>query len=331
VQSRIRQFRYRIRDFSWKKAGRCATMAIEFNPPTGSGPPAAIEAMHENTRTLVAHSRDPRFLNLRTLQTPQGRSRTGLYLIEGVRHLARAVECQAPIESVFVDPSVLSNRFGQKLLHKLRQSGIPVIQLTPPIYRELTRALEPQGIGAVVRQRWIPLAQARPSRTSFWLAVEAIDSPGNLGTIIRTGEAAGVSGIFLLGSSTDPWDPAAVRASMGSLFSQKLVRCTVREFTHWAKAFGVLTIGSSPSGLLAYKALRCRWPAVLLIGSERQGLSEQLIEFSDFMVRIPMHGGCDSMNAAVAAGVLLFEMSSQRNVEPGKCRANEMSSPRLAT
>ena len=282
-----------------------------FIPSTGGGPSTAIEAMHENTTSLVTHTGDSRFLSLRTLQTPQGRDRTGLYLIEGIRHVARAVECSAPIQSVFVEPSVLSNRFGQKLVRRLRQSAVPVVQLTPAVYRELTWAMEPQGIGAVIRQECIPPSQAQPARRSLWLAVEAIDSPGNLGTIIRTGEATGVSGIFLLGSNTDPWDPIAVRASMGSLFSQKLIRCSIREFTDWAKAFGVSTVGSSPGGLLHYKSLPRRRPAVLLIGSERHGLSDQLLESSDFMVRIPMRGRCDSVNAAVAAGVLLFEMSNQ--------------------
>jgi TrmH family RNA methyltransferase len=270
-----------------------------------------MEVMHENKQSLVNNSRDPRFLLLRSLQTPQGRSRTGLYLIEGIRHVARAVEHHAPIQSFFFDPSVLSNRFGQKLARKLRQSGIPGTQLSPQLYRELTLAGEPQGIGAVVRQQWIPIGNLQPARDSFWLVVESIDSPGNLGTIIRTAEATGVAGIFVVGYA-DPWDPAAVRSTMGSLFSQKLVRSSAREFTDWARSFGVAVIGSSPAGLLDYKALRCRWPAALLIGGEKHGLSEHLIEISDFTVRIPMAGACDSINAAVAAGVLLYEMFNQR-------------------
>jgi len=268
--------------------------------------------MHENKYPVVYNPRDPRFLTLRSLQTSQGRSRTGLYLIEGIRHVARSVEHHAPIESVFLDPSVLSNPFGQKLARRLRKRGALGVRLSPQLYRELSLASEPQGIGAVVRQQWIPLAGIRAARDSFWLAVESIESPGNLGTIIRTAEATGVSGIFVLDSESDPFDPAAVRASMGSLFSQKLTRCSPREFGDWAKSCGVAVVGSSPAGLLDYKALRCRWPAALLIGSEKRGLSGHLAETADFMVRIPMRGGCDSINVSVAAGVLLFEMSSQR-------------------
>jgi TrmH family RNA methyltransferase len=170
--------------------------------------------MNENKYPLVSDSRDLRFLTLRSLQTPPVRSRTGLYIIEGIRHLVRAIEHQAPIESVFLDPSVLSNPFGQKLARRLRKRGAPAIRLSRQLYRQLTLAAEPQRIGAIVRQKWIPLADIQVARDSFWLAVESIESPGNLGTIIRTAEAAGVTGILMLDSESDPGDPAAVRAQL---------------------------------------------------------------------------------------------------------------------
>jgi len=268
--------------------------------------------MHENKYPFVNNSRDPRFLALHSLQTHQGRLRTGLYIIEGIRHLARAVEHNATIESVFVDPSVLSNPFGQKLAKRLLKHGSPGIRLSHNLYRDLTLAGEPQGIGAVLRQRWTPLSNVKIDPKFLSLAVESIESPGNLGTMIRTAEAAGVTGVFILNSDCDPHDPATVRATMGSLFSQKLILCSPKEFTNWAKSNRVAVVASSPAGLMNYKALRYRFPAVLMIGSEKRGLSDQLLEAADFVVRIPMNGSCDSINAAVAAGVLLFEISSQR-------------------
>lgn len=190
--------------------------------------------------------------------------------------------------------------------------GVPGLKLQPKIYRELTLAVEPQGIGAVVKQQWTTLAQIQPARRSCWLAIESLDSPGNPGTIVRTAEATGISGIVLIGASADPWEPATVRASMGSLFSQRFIRCSAREFTDWAKTFGVTIVGSSPAGLLDYKFAQWHWPTALVIGSERHGLSQQLTDASDFMVRIPMLGRGDSINAAVAAGVLLYEMFNRR-------------------
>jgi len=283
----------------------------EVNLPIGRGPEYRTEAMHEKKYPLVSQNRDSRFVNLRFLQTPQGRSRSGLFLIEGIRHVARSVEQHAAIESVFVDLSLLSSPFGQKLARRLRRSGVPGIRLAPQLYRELTLASEPQGIGAVVRQNWTSLSSLQPKKQSLWLAVEAIDSAGNLGTIIRTAEAAGVAGIFILDLETDPYDPATVRATMGSIFSQKLIRCSTQAFAEWAKTLGVSIVSSSPAGLLDYKALCCRWPVALVVGNEKRGISNNIIEVSDFTVRISMRGRSDSINVAVATGVLLFEMSSQ--------------------
>jgi len=125
-----------------------------------------MEVMHENKYALLSHARDPRFLTLRSLQTFQGRSRTGLFIIEGIRHLARAVENQSPIESVFLDTSVLSNPFGRKLARRLRKHGVPGIRLSSQLYRDLTLAAEPQGIGAILRQQWSPLSNVRGTEFS---------------------------------------------------------------------------------------------------------------------------------------------------------------------
>lgn len=268
--------------------------------------------MHEEKYPLIADPRDPRYLSLRSLQNESSRLRKGLFLIEGIRHVSRAAEQNSSIELLFVEPSILSSPFGQKLVRRLRKSGTPGVRLTSQLYRALTLAGEPQGIGAVMRQKWSSVDALKPLRDSLWLAVESIEQAGNLGTIIRTAEAAGVDGIFLLGHGIDPWDPVCVRASMGSLFSQRFIRCSIEEFAEWARRNNVTVFSSSPDGQFAYKALRYRWPAVLSIGSERQGLSSPLLEISDFTVRIPMNGRCDSINAAVATGVILFEMSSHR-------------------
>lgn len=268
--------------------------------------------MHERKPQSLVPSKDGVLRRLQSLQTPLGRSRTGLYLIEGIRHVARAVEDGAPVQSLFVCPPALNSPSGQKLARRVRQSGIVCETLSPDSYRALTLAHEPQGIGAVVKQRWTPLHAIHPEAGSLWLAVESIDSPGNLGTMIRTAEAAGASGVFVLDGAAEPYDPAAVRATMGSLFTLQLVRCSTGEFIQWAKRAGVAIAGASPAGLLEYRGFPFRLPATLVIGSEKHGLSGRLAEACDFMVRIPMMGRCDSINAAVAAGVLLYELFDRR-------------------
>jgi len=230
-----------------------------------------------------------------------------------VRHLARAHDERAPIEYLFLELSALQNPFGQKLARRLRQRNIPYLRLAPALYRDLTRANEPQGIGPVLRQQWSSLSQIDLTASPFWLAVESVDLPGNLGTILRSAEAAGAAGVIFIWDGADPYDPACVRATMGALFSLKVVQCTQREFGEWARMARVAVVGTSPRGLMSYRQFRCQWPAVLVIGSEREGMSDELSDMCDLVVRIPMCGKSDSINAAVAAGVLLFELAGQRS------------------
>jgi len=167
-----------------------------------------MEVMHENKYPLGGHAHDHRFITLRSLQTPQGRSRTGFYIIEGISPAQSSTTPQLnpffSIRQFYPIPSARSSHVGSA------SGASSVSAFRPDATSCLTLALEPQGIGAIVRQQWIPLAGVRAARDSFWLAVESIESPGNLGTIIRTAEAAGVSGILVLDSLSDPFDPAAV-------------------------------------------------------------------------------------------------------------------------
>ncbi len=265
--------------------------------------------MNAHKSPLITNESDRYYQRLRSLQTPTGRARTGLYLIEGIRLVSRALEERAPIESLFVDPSVLCNSYGRKLKDRLARDGVPCHRLSPPLYRDLTRAAEPQGIGAVLRQQWTPLAALPRHPAALYLAVESIDSAGNLGTMLRTAEAAGVTAVIMIGQGADPHDPTAVRASMGALLAHTLARTTPSEFLQWTRTAGIACIGSSPTGLLDYRGFPCPSPAALLIGSEKQGLSPQVLESCHFLVRIPMLGRGDSINAAVAAGLLLYAMS----------------------
>src|SRR5262245_25877468 len=131
--------------------------------------------MNEKNYPFVSNPRDPRFLVLRSLQTPHGRHSSGLYIIEGIRHVSRALEHTDP-ESIFIDPSTLSNPFGRKLARRLRKNGVPGIRLSHQLYRDLTLASEPQGIGAVLRQDWTSLNTLATMQNSIWLAVESIES-----------------------------------------------------------------------------------------------------------------------------------------------------------
>jgi TrmH family RNA methyltransferase len=140
--------------------------------------------------------------------------------------------------------------------------------------------------------------------------VEPAD-PGNLGTILRTADAVGATGVILLGDATDPYDPAALRASMGAIFAVQLAHASFDEFAAWKRASGAFLVGASDKATADYQDVAYPQPLVLLMGSERQGLSPTQQALCDLMVRLPMCGRSDSLNLAVATGVLLYELLSR--------------------
>ncbi len=263
--------------------------------------------MHDvSVPSLITEPHHPLIQRFRSLQSAAGRASSGCYLIEGVRHVFRATQAQIPIEQLYIAPKVLKSPAGQKLVRHLRRAGTPCAAIAPDLYRRLSLAAAPQGIAAILRQSWTPLAAARPD-ASTWLAVEEVESPGNLGTMIRTCEAAGAAGLILIGQTADPYDPASVRATMGSLFAQRLVRTTAREFAAWSTQRRARLIGTSPHATQDYRMIRYEQPLVILVGSEKRGLSDELCRACDTLVRIPiLRSGVDSLNVAVAAGILLY-------------------------
>ncbi|HEX2979947.1 MAG TPA: RNA methyltransferase [Anaerolineaceae bacterium] len=144
-----------------------------------------------------------------------------------------------------------------------------------------------------------------------WVALDSVADPGNLGTILRTNDAVGGAGVILLDHSTDPYDVTAVRASMGAVFSQRLVRASLSEFAAWKQRHSVAVIGTSDAAKMDYHQTHYPSPMVLLMGSEREGLTPQHIAICDLMVAIPMVGRSDSLNLAVATAVVLYEMFNQ--------------------
>ncbi|MFW5714713.1 MAG: TrmH family RNA methyltransferase, partial [Brevefilum sp.] len=162
-----------------------------------------------------------------------------------------------------------------------------------------------------VRQNWCALERIEVKPTDLWIALDAIADPGNLGTIMRTADAVGARGIILLGNSTDPHDPTAVKASMGAIFSLDLVQAEWEPFTRWQSSQNLMMVGTSDSAKNDYQGVAYQRPLILLMGSERHGLSEKMQSACDPMVFIPMAGRSDSLNLAVATAVMLYEIYNQ--------------------
>jgi TrmH family RNA methyltransferase len=266
-----------------------------------------------NPQSKVISDRDDKQIRqVRALQTRGGRERTGQYYIEGVRFVAQATTFNAEIETVAVCHPLLKNPLGRKLFESHKQKGTTIIEVTAEVFRHISSAVDPQGIGAVVRQKWLSLDRVKLGGKLCWIALDTMQSPGNLGTILRTSDVVGGAGLILLSDSVDPYDPATVRATMGALLSQRFVRTTPAELARWKDEREWLLVGTSPTARVDYQAVDYHKPTILLVGGEKKGLSPELQGICDLIVRIPMVGHSDSLNVAIATGVMLYEMFNQK-------------------
>jgi TrmH family RNA methyltransferase len=250
------------------------------------------------------------------LRRREAREQSGLYYIEGLRLVLQAVQHHSALEALVVCPPLLTHASAQRLVRAQRRLGMPIVRVTAPVMHQLALVDDPQGIGAVVRQRWEPLERITPRNELCWIALHQVRSPGNLGTILRTSAAVGGAGTILLGNAVDPYEPAVVRATMGSLYAQRLVRTVPDALARWKRRHHCQLIGTSPSARTDYHAHLYRTPTILLMGDERKGLPVALQSLCDQMVRIPMVGDCDSLNLGVATGVMLYELFNQRRPAP---------------
>ena len=262
--------------------------------------------------TITSRS-NPAIKLIRSLRVRKERDRAGLFIIEGVRLAVEAVQLGADIQTLIVAPELLKSPIALETIEQQRRRGASVIEVSPDVFDAISDKEGPQGIGAVVRQRWEPLDAVQPGDELCWVALDEPQDPGNIGTILRTADATGCAGIILLGHTADPYDPSALRASMGAVFSQRLVRAGFDDLLAWKRATGCALVGTSDRGQDEYRAAAYRFPLVLLMGSEREGLSAEQQAACDLVVRIPMAGRSDSLNLAVATGVMLYELYACRH------------------
>jgi TrmH family RNA methyltransferase len=263
-------------------------------------------------RRLITSRNDHRVKQIRALQTRSARDSSKTCFIEGVRFVGQALQQHVKLETLVVAPDLLTHPSGRKLVQQQVQAGTPCLEVTPEVFHSLALSDEPQGIGAVVRQRWMSLERADPRAGLCWIALEAIHSPGNLGTILRTSEAVGAAGLIIIGPEIDPYDPATVRATMGCTFAQRFVRTDMPSFMAWKQRHRCTLVGTSPQGQIDYHRFNYPSPLVLFMGGERKGLPPESQALCDVMVHIPMVGRVDSLNLAIASGIVLYEVFNQQ-------------------
>lgn len=259
---------------------------------------------------------NPKIKEARSLKQRKTRAETGLFVVEGIRHVAEALEAGAPVEYLIYSPEMLTSPFARELVEHQRRRGLPVHSATPAVYESLSERENPTGLLAVVRQQRRRLAELSPANFQWGVAAVAPQDPGNVGTLIRTVDAVGAGGLLLLDAGVDPYHPSAVRASLGSLFWVPVANASFAEFAAWSQQHAYHVYGTSAKGRVDYQAVdRYERPAILLLGSEREGLTPEQLAVCEQVIRLPMRGRATSLNLAVAAGVLLYAMLQMQGTE----------------
>jgi len=257
---------------------------------------------------IISSRTNPKIKQIRALRQRKERQESGLFLVEGIRPVGEAVEAGASLEAIYYAPDQLRSAYARQLVESQVQAGTPCYAVSAQVFDALADKENPQGLLAVARRPGRRLEDLNPQNFPWGVALVSPQDPGNLGTILRTIDAVGASGLLLLDNSTDPYQPAVVRASMGTLFWYPVVTAPFAAFADWAGRHGYHVYGTSAHAKVNYRQVSSARPSILLLGSEREGLSPEQVAACEQGVSLPMRGRATSLNLAIAAGVLLYAM-----------------------
>lgn len=251
---------------------------------------------------------NPVIKDIKALSQKKGREETGTFMAEGLKLVIDALDLGWSITTLVYAKNAKDKPLVQKVAARAVAAGALVLEVSEKVLSSITRRDNPQMVVGIFETRWNKLANLKPEQGQTFVALDRVRDPGNLGTIIRTADAAGASGVILVGETTDPYSLETVRATMGSVFAVPLYRVSVAEFLKWKTASGTKMVATHLAGSIDYRAIDyTEKPVVLLMGNEQQGLPEELASQADALARIPQQGLADSLNLAVATAVMLFE------------------------
>jgi TrmH family RNA methyltransferase len=251
---------------------------------------------------------NPIIKDIKALSNKKSREESGTFMAEGLKLVLDALETGWRIDTLIYSKAGRGKPLVEKAASRTVASGGLVLEVSEKVLSSVTRRDNPQMVVGIFHARWQNLFDIRPKPGETWVALDRVRDPGNLGTIIRTIDAAGASGLILIGETTDPFSLETVRATMGSIFSTPVARGTLHEFVKWQKTSGATVVATHLKGAIDYrKADYKSRPVVLLMGNEQAGLPDELADTAGIKVRIPQQGKADSLNLACATAVMLFE------------------------
>ncbi|MXP25897.1 RNA methyltransferase [Altererythrobacter indicus] len=258
-------------------------------------------------RTITGYS-NPTVKYLRSLRDKKHRKREGRFLAEGLRLLTDARESGKLPETLVMAEARESHPLLSELEAAVEQAGGEIIETSPDILAKITGKDNPQAIAGIFTEFDTGLDQIDRNSAKIWLVAQALRDPGNLGTMLRTGDAVGAGGLILIDDCADPFSVEAVRASMGAIFTQCVAQARWEEFEPWLRAGAGQLVAASLREAQPYRAAPYQAPCFVMVGNESRGLPENYEMACDLRVTMPMRGRADSLNAAVAGAVLAYEV-----------------------
>jgi len=256
---------------------------------------------------------NPRVKNVVKLRQRSHRDDLGKMLIEGFREISRALDNNHPLDEILYCEKLFQGENNRTLLERGTKAGARLISCSAPVFKKMSYRDRPDGLLAVAPQVNRSLNQLELSPSPFIVIAEAIEKPGNLGTILRSSDAAGVDAVIVCDRCTDINNPNVVRASVGTIFSLPVVETTSSEAIAWLKSNNIQSVATTPHTDNLYSDVNLKCGVAVVVGTEQYGLSDTWLNASEIKVRIPMLGQADSLNVASATTILLYEVVRQRS------------------
>jgi len=269
---------------------------------------------HEHRRAVgqvkeVTSLANPLVKDIKALALKKFRDQQHAFMAEGLKLVIDALDLGWQVKTLVFAKAGRGNPAVEKAAARTVAAGGTVLEVSEKVLSAITRRDNPQMVVGVFTQRFAALKEIRPKPGDVWVALDRVRDPGNLGTVLRTVDAVGAKGVILVGDTTDPFAVETVRATMGSVFAVPVAKATQGEFLAWRKGFSGIVAGTHLKGAVDYRTVDFSGrPVLLLMGNEQQGLPDELAASCDRLVRIPQAGRADSLNLAVATGVMLYEI-----------------------
>lgn len=264
---------------------------------------------------IISSQQNQKIKAAKKLWDRRDRETTQQFLIEGYRELTRACESGHPLSSLFICPPLFLGENEPRLIEACRRNGAEVFSCTEASFRALSYRDRPDGLLAIAPQQHRSLSEDILSACPFLLVAEAIEKPGNLGTILRSSDAVGVDGLIMCDRCTDIHNPNVVRASVGTLFTVPVIEAASHETLKWLKEKGIAIVAATPSATCEFTEVDLTVPLAIAVGTEQLGLSDLWMDSADIKVKIPMLGAADSLNVAMATTLILYETLRQRRMK----------------